>query len=83
MDEKNTDKYCGNFGGDFHKLMQALSDKFDKTGADSCQIVNIIGAPDATDVPNQYGNFISGNEEIMIYWWRYWYDFFYFITETV
>lgn len=80
--KKNMDKCCGNFGGDFQKLMQALSDKLNEKGTDSCCVISIMGAPDATEIPKQYGNFISGNEKIMIYWWRHWHDFLYFITEN-
>ncbi|MFH0864833.1 MAG: hypothetical protein V1904_01470, partial [Bacteroidota bacterium] len=80
--KKDADKCCENFGSDFQKLMQALSEKLGKTVSDSCCVVNIMGVPDAIDVPKQYGNFNSGNEKIMIYWWRHWHDFLYFITEN-
>ncbi len=80
--KKNSDKCCEKFGSDYQKLMQQLSDKFGNTATDSCCVVNIMGAPDATEVPKQYGNFYSDNEKIMIYWWRHWHDFLYFITEN-
>lgn len=79
--KKNADKCCEKFGSDYQKVMQQLSDKLTTVAADSCCIVNIMGAPDATEVPKQYGIFNTGNEKIMIYWWRQWHDFLYFITE--
>lgn len=80
--KKNADKCYENFGSDYQKLMQALSEKLGKTGSDSCCVASFMGVPDATEVPKQYGVFNSGNEKIMIYWWRHWHDFLYFITEN-
>jgi hypothetical protein len=79
--KNTTDKCCEKFGSDLQKLMQALSEKVGKTGSDSCCVTHIMGIPDATEVPKQYGVFNTGNEKIMIYWWRSWHDFLYFITE--
>ena len=80
--KKDANKCCEKFGSDYQKLMQALSEKLGKTGGDSCCVVSIMGAPDAADVPMQYGIFNSGNEKIMVYWWRHWHDFVYFIVEN-
>lgn len=79
--KKKADKCCEKFGSDYQKLMQALSEKIGAAGSDSSTVPNIMGLPDATKVPGQYGIFYSGNEKIMIYWWRSWHDFLYFITE--
>lgn len=79
--KKTSEKCCEDFGSDLQKIMSAISDKLKKSGADSCCVVSIMGAPDATEVPKQFGNFNSGNEKIMVYWWRHWHDFLYFITE--
>jgi hypothetical protein len=79
--KKGSEKSCEDFGSDFQKIMVAISNKLLKSNADSCGVVRILGAPDATDVPKQYGNFNTGNEKIMVYWWRHWHDFLYFITE--
>jgi len=62
--------------------MQVLAVKLNTAGADTSSIIRIIGTPDAREVPKQYGAFISGNENIMIYRWRGWRDFLYFITEN-
>ena len=50
-----------------------------KTGKDTTIIYKVLGKPDAFAVPPQYGQFTSGNEKIMIYWWRSWRDFVYII----
>jgi hypothetical protein len=75
-------KCCDNFGSDFHKIMQALSEKFDSTSADTSYIIKIMGTPDAREVPKQYGNFNKPEEKIFVYWWRSWHDFLYFISEN-
>jgi len=75
-------KCCDDFGSDFQKIMQALSEKLNKTGQDTNYIRTIMGAPDANIVPRQYGSFTSGNENIMVYWWRGWRDFLYCISEN-
>jgi hypothetical protein len=80
--KKNKDKCCEKFGSDLQKLMQALSEKLDVTGNDTCSVIKIMGVPDADNVPGQYGAFTKDGEKIMVYWWRGWHDFLYVVSEA-
>jgi len=76
MDRKCCDKYQS----DLHKIMLALSEKLNSPGKDTSSVIRTMGTPDAHSVPPQYGKFITGNENIMIYCWRSWQDFLYIIS---
>ena len=80
--KKMDHKCCDKYQSDLHKIMQVLSEKLNKPGKDTSSVIRIMGTPDAHSVPPQYGKFISGNENIMIYCWRGWQDFLYIISEN-
>lgn len=75
-------KCCDDFGSDFHKIMLALSVKFDSISVDTSAVIKVMGYPDSREVPVQYGKFNNPQEKIFVYWWRYWHDFLYFIIEN-
>jgi len=79
---ENTESCCGQFGSNLHKIMETLCFKINQAGKDTTFIHKILGKPDAFAVPPQFGQFTSGNEKIMIYWWRSWRDFVYIISEN-
>ncbi|HOT88038.1 MAG TPA: hypothetical protein PKZ21_02155 [Bacteroidales bacterium] len=76
------DSCCEQFESDLHKIMETLCFKINQPGKDTTIIYKVLGKPDAFAVPPQYGQFTSGNEKIMIYWWRSWRDFVYIISEN-
>lgn len=79
--KQKQDKCCEHFESDLQKLMLELTDRLAAVGNDSCTIVSIMGPPDATEIPSRYGNLTSEGESTMVYWWRHWRDFLYFVTE--
>jgi hypothetical protein len=80
--KSRNDKCCKKYNSDFHKIIQVLAEKLNQLGKDTCSIIKIMGAADANEVPKQYGIFNTGNEKIMVYWWRDWRDFLYIISEN-
>jgi hypothetical protein len=79
--KKKKEKCCDDSGSDFKKLMNVLAIKLNSE-QDTNKIIHIMGVPDAHEVPKQFGSFTKGDEKLMIYWWRSWHDFFYFVTEN-
>jgi len=81
LKQKN-DKCCDKYNSDFHKLLEKLADRLNQPGEDTTSIIKVMGTADANEVPKQYGIFNTGDEKIMIYWWRSWHDFLYVISEN-
>jgi len=79
--KKKKEKCCDDSGSDLKKIMNILTNKL-SLEQDTNRIIRIMGIPDAREVPKQFGSFTKGDEKLLIYWWRSWHDFFYFVTEN-
>jgi hypothetical protein len=71
---------CDKFNSNLHIIMSCLGDSIGKSGIGTNEIEKYMGAADSKD-KNQIEGMLKLNidEEILVYFWRGWHDFLYFV----
>jgi hypothetical protein len=73
---------CDVWNSDLHQIMIWLEKKFGKEGTKISQIIKYMGMPNGTDVELlNVGIELEGDEKALMYFWRGYHDFLYFVYE--
>lgn len=74
---------CDTWNSDLHQIMTWLGNHFGKEGTDISQIIKYMGMPDGTEIElNNAMISLEGDEKALIYFWRSYHDFLYFVYEN-
>jgi hypothetical protein len=76
------DKCCDKWNSDLHKIMSRLLLELGKKGTDTDLVIKTMGKPDSNgeDIPENVCR-ISKDEKLLIYTWRGYHDFIYFVYQ--
>ncbi len=73
---------CDVWNSDLQQIMIWLEKKFGKEGTEISQIIKYMGMPNGTDVELlNVGIELAGDEKALVYFWRGYHDFLYFVYE--
>ncbi|MDF1548161.1 MAG: hypothetical protein P1P88_10095 [Bacteroidales bacterium] len=74
---------CDTWNSDLHQIMIWLGNHFGKEGTDISQIIKYMGMPDGTEIElNNAMISLDGDEKALLYFWRSYHDFLYFVYEN-
>lgn len=70
------------WNSDLHQTMSSMALLLGKEGTDISLLIHYMGKPDANEKIVPYGTIqLQKNEKIMIYYWRGFHDFVYFVYQ--
>lgn len=75
------DLCCDVWNSDLHKIMLWFEKKFGNKGVEINQIIKYMGMPNGTEVELERFVELDESEKALIYFWRGYHDFLYFVYE--